>query len=409
MKFYGDLDMLGGDINITDNYDIIEFNTYQFPRRIGTYSGVTNDVVDDFLKDGDIVVDIDLKKTCLFNYGIKISIGDNNLRDQIFIGYHPSGNTCVNYGGNTNAPLTNKYVWNTIDYISYLNSSDAAFINEINFWNYDGSATSNGFSGNMIIFSGTCNYPTTSVTSININNGVDITKFGTCTYCGLYSGTTSNGSLNLVVNLGFWWGNGWWWSYIYGTHSEYTNINGIRTFTSFGGLPTWSYNGPAVVSNSELNRTVQYQSWQGGAVVNGMCYKSFTQVSSSWVAFGTLTYSQYWWVRRATLDNGINNRALYCGGIADINYMNLIDYININVLSTCMSFGQLSTKRWGAVGTSNGPLNKGLIIGGSSIHVGGDGTYLNIIDHINIITSGNSSLFGYLAGARNFQATASNA
>jgi len=85
-------------------------------------------------------------------------------------------------------------------------------------------------------------------------------------------------------------------------------------------------------------------------------------------------------------------RGLFAGGFAPSDGTNLIDYITIATLGDAVDFGDL-TRRTHYAGT--GSSSTRMVIGGGDDHPSG-GNYSNVIDYVQITSTGDAIDFGDL-------------
>lgn len=119
-------------------------------------------------------------------------------------------------------------------------------------------------------------------------------------------------------------------------------------------------------------------------------------------------------IGRGTTSNGVNERAVFCGGNTvdgkgNATYENEIDYITINSMGNASDFGDLEADppgRTAVSACSNKSDDRGIIAGGFSV---GMSTYrYNIISYITISTTGNAGDFGDLSAGRSYIGATSN-
>lgn len=92
-----------------------------------------------------------------------------------------------------------------------------------------------------------------------------------------------------------------------------------------------------------------------------------------------------------------SNRGIFGGGITTYpSYTNVIDYINIPTTGNAVNFGNLTTGRWGLGACASS--TRGCFSGGQT----GEslGTLSNIIDFVNFASTGNATDFGDLTQGR---------
>jgi len=91
---------------------------------------------------------------------------------------------------------------------------------------------------------------------------------------------------------------------------------------------------------------------------------------------------------------------LFAGGLtaggAD-SAVNVIDFINLNSTGNATDFGDLSVSRFELGGGSGGSSTRGLFFGGENT----SGTKVDVVDYITFAAAGNAVDFGNLTGARN--------
>ena len=98
-------------------------------------------------------------------------------------------------------------------------------------------------------------------------------------------------------------------------------------------------------------------------------------------------------------------RGLFAGGFAPSDGTNLIDYITIATLGNATNFGDL-TRRTHYAGS--GSSSTRMVIGGGDDHPSG-GNYSNVIDYVQIMSTGDAVDFGDLIQGRRHVQGASNA
>ena len=98
-------------------------------------------------------------------------------------------------------------------------------------------------------------------------------------------------------------------------------------------------------------------------------------------------------------------RGLFAGGFAPSDGTNLIDYITIATLGNANNFGDL-TRRTHYAGS--GSSSTRMVIGGGDDHPSG-GNYSNVIDYVQIMSTGDAVDFGDLIQGRRHIKGASNA
>ena len=98
-------------------------------------------------------------------------------------------------------------------------------------------------------------------------------------------------------------------------------------------------------------------------------------------------------------------RGLFAGGFAPSDGTNLIDYITIATLGNAIDFGDL-TRRTHYAGASASSTR--MVIGGGDDHPSG-GNYSNVIDYVQIMSTGDAVDFGDLIQGRRHVQGASNA
>jgi len=98
-------------------------------------------------------------------------------------------------------------------------------------------------------------------------------------------------------------------------------------------------------------------------------------------------------------------RGLFAGGFAPSDGTNLIDYITISTTGNAVNFGDL-TRRTHYAGA--GSSSTRMVIGGGDDHPSG-GNYSNVIDYVQIMSTGDAVDFGDLIQGRRHVQGASNA
>ncbi len=128
----------------------------------------------------------------------------------------------------------------------------------------------------------------------------------------------------------------------------------------------------------------------GSGAINAMGFVTISTLGNT-ADFGDLTTARY------GLDAGSNAvRGLFTGGYASPLGLNLIDHITIATLGDATDFGDLTRgNHYGASATSSTRL----------VHAGGDdhpsgGDFSNIIDYVQIMSTGNAVDFGDLTQYR---------
>lgn len=178
---------------------------------------------------------------------------------------------------------------------------------------------------------------------------------------------------------------------------DYITIATTGNASSFGELNNRLYYGMSASSSSRglfmggITNT--------GSTLNNIDYVTIASTGNA-SDFGDLSSA---WYTAAALSNA--TRALVGGGDQNGTQTNAIVYVTIATLGNSTSFGTLSTASRnspaGCASTTRGLFAGGFIFSGSA-------TYYNVIDYVEIATTGNATDFGDLTLARNSLAALSS-
>ncbi len=164
------------------------------------------------------------------------------------------------------------------------------------------------------------------------------------------------------------------------------NLQSKGNSTYWGNMNTGYGNYPFSLSNATGDRAV----FGGGtSLVTNVAYSTISTGYNS-ISFGTLTTS-------ASASGGTSNGELNRGVILNVD--NVIEYITITTLGKALDFGDLTTKRNNIQPTSNRLRNRALAISGTQYN------YQLSNDYFDISTLGNASLFGDLTTDYHLAAT----
>jgi len=275
----------------------------------------------------------------------------------------------------------NKIKLNNIDYITISSPGNATDFGDLTVEAYVLSATSNGINDRGVFGGGysQSNGPINIIDYITISiidNAIDFGDLIAKRYC---YGSISNGTNNRGVFGGGFSG---------GNTIEYITISSLGNATYFGNLGHKKERS-AATSNAINDRGV-FAGEADKIAQNIIDYITISSLGNASV-FGTLTKVRY---SIASTSNGINNRGVFAGGHYNNAYSNVIDYITISSLGNATDFGDLLIERRQMSATSNCVNNRGVFGGGYN------GTNFshcsNLIDYINISTTGNTVDFGDL-------------
>lgn len=181
---------------------------------------------------------------------------------------------------------------------------------------------------------------------------------------------------------------------------DYVNISTTNNALDFGDLTTTKVY-CASASNGINNKGLT----SGGHVSSNVIDYFMLSVLGNSVDYGDLTLGRH---GVASTSNHINNRAIIVGGTTTgdgSSTVNVIDYMTISTQSNALDFGDLYTNRgFHLSSTSNGINNRG-VNGGSW----NPSVTTNIIDYVNISVLSNSTDFGDLTVSRGQPGSTSNA
>lgn len=190
---------------------------------------------------------------------------------------------------------------------------------------------------------------------------------------------------------------------------DYVNISTDGNAESFGELSTTGWAGMGACSNKSNNRGI----FAGGAPGTNYNYIHYISISSlgDSTLFGKLVGTgQHGRYTTGTTDNGTSNRGIFSGGneVTPVLAVNTIEYITMTSLGDADDFGDLTFPRYVATATSNTTGNRGVIMGGYYRLFGGGGgdtSYpVNIMDYVNISSTGNANDFGDLLVTSHYSA-----
>ena len=102
------------------------------------------------------------------------------------------------------------------------------------------------------------------------------------------------------------------------------------------------------------------------------------------IVFGTLTGTHTHGANSRGFSNGIKQRAIFCNSDG-ASSVNVLQYVTISTPGDATDFGDMLVAGRPAGATSNGPNDRGIIMGGRSV---------NIIEYVTISTTGDSTDFG---------------
>ena len=173
---------------------------------------------------------------------------------------------------------------------------------------------------------------------------------------------------------------------------EYVTINTLGNVTDFGDM-TVSRTSPGGLSNNTNERGLFGGGDEASGPTNVIDYVTISNTSNA-TDFGNLSDTVRFLTGAGT-SNGTNERGIYAGGKNNSNaWVNVIDYITINIVGNATDFGNLSQTAAYVAANSNG-TNDRAVFGGLY-----GGSFTNIIEYITISNTGNTTDFGDLTLAR---------
>lgn len=185
-----------------------------------------------------------------------------------------------------------------------------------------------------------------------------------------------------------------------GIDIDQISINHVGDSTEWGSLVT-----DLLYMSSHSNGPNDRALIAGGQNVNWTNVIQYKTISTNADAqdFGDLTREEK---QFSSTSNGINNRGLFSGGWNDsyLGAVNQISYITISSLGDAQDFGDLTDKRDSFAMTSNGELNRAVMLGGRNEH----GANLRLIQYVDISTTANAVNFGALIGKQRENEAVSN-
>ena len=216
------------------------------------------------------------------------------------------------------------------------------------------------------------------ITFASTGNG---TNFGEMNFPGGYSSGTSDGTKAFAMgNAG------------YANNIDYFTFTSTGNGTDFGDMvygryaqDSGSYGNRAVIAGSRDSSNYQH-----------MDYFTMGTTSGNASDFGEMTGRA-----DCCLVNSAVGRAVICGGGPGSDQVgNIMEYVDMSVLSNASDFGDLNNTRGqlGSGGCAN--ATRGLIWGGCTS--GGGGAITSNIQYIEIATTSNSTDFGTMQSANSF-------
>jgi len=180
------------------------------------------------------------------------------------------------------------------------------------------------------------------------------------------------------------------------TRIDYITISTTGNASKFGDIQYGSTQTPGAVDNRTNNRAV----FAGGVNDNdpyaNMGYVTISSAGDT-TNFGNLSMARRY---LSGCSNGTNNRGIFAGGLNNTPaYVNVLDYINISSTGNAADFGDLTIVRAGFGSCSSGSGNRGVFGGGNSY---------NVIDYVTITSTGNAADFGDLLSGREYVCATSN-
>lgn len=285
-------------------------------------------------------------------------------------------------------------IHDTIDFITISSATNASDFGNLTADRSGISACSNGYTGRGVFMGGEEGSQVNTIEYITITSTSNSTNFGDLTETIDNSGGTSNGTNDRGVRMAG-YGSGDTSNVI-----DYITISSAGDSTNFGDLTTEA-RFCAGTSNGIGNRGINAggRAYSGSwANVNIIDYFTISTPANA-DDFGDLSAARY---GIATVSNGTNNRAVFCGGREGGN-VDTMEYVTITSTSNTTDFGDLTAATYVLGGTSNTTNERGVIGGGN------DGSPTNTIEYITISTPSAATNFGDLTVARQRISATSNA
>ena len=284
---------------------------------------------------------------------------------------------------------------NTIDFVNITSTGDASDFGDLLLAIEHNTGTSNGkldraVDGGGMVASSTASLKTLEYVTIssagNAKDFADLTvttrQFAACSnashdrgvFGGGYTGSPATGApSNSTTNI-----------------LGYITISSTSNATDFGDCSTSGVQDEAATSSGTNERGL----FMGGNRIYLSNVIDYITISTPGNAtdFGNLSTNVSY---PAACSNQTNERAIRAGGY-DGSQTNVIEYVTMTTTGNTTDFGDLDTAVYGAEGTDNGVLERGLCSCGG--YPGG--VNHNVIEYITISTPGDGQDFGDLTVAR---------
>ena len=217
------------------------------------------------------------------------------------------------------------------------------------------------------------------ITFASLGNATD---FGNCTATSK-SGSGCSDQTRGILQLGASWTD----------TINYITMASTGDAADFGNLTGGAYAGGA---SSSSTRGIIALGSVSGNYVNTIDFVTIASTGNG-VDFGDLTRSGVHCVAYSNPTRGVFHAGYQYP--ASPNFMNIIDYVTIATQGNAIDFGDSLTGGYGAGGASR---TRGIAGGGyfANAPTGGSGGFTNIIDFVEIATTGNAQDFGDLSAAK---------
>ena len=374
MKFYGNLDLDGGDTKFQISTTAVKGSLNLPNRKLNNITYIPNSNIN--TRDGGFRINTD-KTTRVPRNEIYISHGESNLINSAISHNRPTGNTGVIIAGSSSR--------NDIEYINIRRPSNSYYFGNLSNNMYGLCATSNGPLDRALVMGGWSNRHN-HYYIMSISTGVDAAFFGYTDRIGWDRTATGNACSNRSGNIALVAGCSYSRSNISYKRIYSFRINTAMSWVHFGYLSYDRHNN-ASTSNSELGRGI----FAGGSGYQSICWCPI-QINGSSNSFGNLMGRSYY---NDATSNGSLNRGLIMGNYYNNSTTgNVIQHISISSTGNAINHGDLTVKVSHHMCVDNNIQNRAVRIGGNQ------SATLQSMDYTAISYNNNAVDFGDLIKQR---------